>query len=428
MASKKYTVFCKRRVALCALIDAPVLLCAALDRPPFRLHQDSNFFYFTGLQEPGLACLIKPDGTATLFVPQYGQSRSQWVGCESALKPDDAEQYGFTAIEPMGDCCAGYSLSLASCDESWKKLLQALQAIIEKENLMYADVCHAMLGSLCRRLPVLSACVRDLNPIVAPLRRSKDEHEITALFQAAELTVIAQEAAAGIIAEDVLVTEVQAALEYVFTASGAYPAFPSIVASGKRATVLHCTPEPEPLVNGDCVIVDIGACVDRYCADVTRTYPVSGKFSDRQRWVYEAVLATQEHVASVAQPGFFLRNDDCPEKSLHHIAIKKLREYDLDGFFTHGIGHFIGLDVHDVGDSRTPLRDGDFITIEPGVYIPDEGLGIRIEDNYWIVKGGAICVTDALPKSVESIEHLVSQKLVEARNASETEKETETNG
>ena len=164
---------------------------------------------------------------------------------------------------------------------------------------------------------------------------------------------------------------------------------------------------------GDVVVIDIGASYKRYCADVSRTYPVSGVFTQRQKELYDIVLETQEYIAAFAKPGMWLNNAEEPSKSLNHLAREFLKERGgYDTYFPHGIGHFVGLDVHDVGDSKIPLSKGDIITIEPGIYIPEERIGIRIEDMYWIVEGEAVCLSDSFPKTTIEIEELMRHNLV----------------
>jgi len=247
-------------------------------------------------------------------------------------------------------------------------------------------------------------CV-DISSLAAQMRRSKDMSEIERLFSAVELSVLAHEAAAQAIAPDVLECEVQAQVEYIFTAGKARPAFPTIVASGQSSTILHCEPTEDPLVAGDVVIVDCGAELSNYCGDLSLTYPVSGVFNARQKELYALVLDLQAYIASMVKPGFWFTNNEEQEKSLNHLARNFLRErggYDV--YFTHGIGHFLGLDVHDVGDATIPLAEGDVFTIEPGLYLPDEKIGIRIEDDYWLTKNGAICLSESLPRKAEEIE------------------------
>lgn len=180
--------------------------------------------------------------------------------------------------------------------------------------------------------------------------------------------------------------EVQAEIERVFRKNNCRVAFPSIVASGKNTTVLHYESGDRKLRAGELLVVDIGAEYRYYCADITRTYAVSGSFTDRQHEVVNLVREAQEYVMSWAKPGMFLVNKEDPDKSLHHIALKFFQERGgYDQYFVHGIGHFLGLDVHDVGDLAEPLGRGDVFTVEPGIYIPEENIGVRIEDDLILV-------------------------------------------
>ncbi len=145
-----------------------------------------------------------------------------------------------------------------------------------------------------------------------------------------------------------------------------------------------------------------------YNADVSRTYPVSGLFTPRQRDVYELVLQVQKTLERLARPGMFLRNSEAQDVSLHHIAVRMFKEAGVEGFFKHSVGHFLGLDVHDVGDYSIPLSPGDAFTLEPGLYFPDERLGVRIEDDYILSDDGLICLTESLPKEVEEVENLLT--------------------
>jgi Xaa-Pro aminopeptidase len=202
------------------------------------------------------------------------------------------------------------------------------------------------------------------------------------------------------------------------TAAHARPAFPSIVASGKNGTVLHYNENKGALKDGELVVIDIGAELENYCADLTRTYPVSGSFTKRQKELYTLVLETQTYVAEQAKPGIWLKNPDKPDQSLHHLAYKFLEKRGYAKYFPHGIGHYLGLDVHDVGSYSEPLHEGDVITIEPGIYIPEESIGIRIEDNYWITKNGSVCLSENLPKEVEDIE-MFMQQIAQGEDAQE---------
>ncbi len=423
-AKKDFSIFKARRKELVDLIkqehgavQGAVLLFAGFERPAGNssFAQDSSFFYLTGIMEPGLALLLNFNGQTTLFVPQFNANRSQWLK-ESISLSHVPEQWGVDVIKPLGDAFPGYQLSPDATASIFKNIHTEAAQIVEKQgkicmicpgNSCYAYAFggqHVAVTCLHQAIPGLAQAIVDVQPFLARQRQIKDMHEIEQLYRAVEVTCMAQEAAAQAIADGILECEVQASLEYIFTAAGARAAFASVVGSGEHSTVLHYATNGAKMHAGDVVVVDIGAMYEGYCADLTRTYPVSGKFSKRQKEVYDVVLATQEYIASVAKPGYWLNNPEQPEKSLNHLAQKFIAQKGYGEYVVHGIGHYLGLDVHDAGDYSQPLKEGMVFTIEPGIYIPKELLGIRIEDDYWVVKDGVVCLSEQLPKKTEEIE------------------------
>lgn len=396
--------------------EGVLVLFAGLESDSTTFKQESAFFYYTGLQEPGLVLVVDLQGKSTLYVPNYGPHRAQWMHSALELTQKNAANIGINEIKDLGELCAGYQLYPFAPQSEYALLLHDLRAIVQAHKTIftlspssprgYAEQRHR-IQYLEEFLPGFKKQIIDVSLLVARQRCTKDMREIEALYTAVEITLLAQEAAARAIQADQLECEVQASLEYIFTAAGATPAFPSIVGSGKNSTVLHYTANSEPLKNGDVVVIDIGAQYNQYCADVTRTYPVSGTFTKRQRELYMLVLETQEYIASIAKPGLWLNNKEHPEKSLHHLAKAYFAKRGYDQYFMHGIGHYLGLDVHDVGDYTRPLQEGDVFTIEPGLYIAAENIGIRIEDDYWMVKDGVVCLTEQLVKKPEDIEALM---------------------
>jgi Xaa-Pro aminopeptidase len=347
---------------------------------------------------------------------------------------DDPATHGLDMITMLGEQCPGYQFNPLCPQKAYTNLVTALKNTIGSHGQLFVLLPateHAyveqqfILGRFLTWLPELQNKVVDISAFVARLRRTKDMREIEALYKAVEITQLAQEAAAQAIAPGVTECEVQASLEYIMIASGARPAFPSIVATGKNATILHYMNNSATIQPGDLVVVDIGAEYNYYCADLTRTYPASGTFTQRQRELYDVVLETQEYVAEHTRPGMWLSNKEQPDKSLHHRAVNFLAKKGYDKFFIHSIGHFLGLDVHDVGDPKKPLQEGDVITIEPGLYIPEEGIGIRIEDNYWVVQDGVVCLSENLPKKADEIELLVQQNWEEKGPEHDDEHEEE---
>ena len=420
-----YARYIERRTLLLKLIKetypdkkGAVVLFAGFEGERYAFRQDSTFYYLTGLEEPACVLLIESEDSSLLYVPQYGSSRSQWL---STIVEDDKEQaakWGINDIRHLGHPCKGYSASPACTTQEYEHLLSVLTSHVEKgESLFMVDPSHQvteqtlLIDRLLRDRPDLRKAIVDISPLIGTLRRTKSRHELEMLYEAIDCTMQAQEAVAARIAPGLYEYQVQAAVEFIFKEGGGSAAFHTIVGSGTNSTVLHYTKNTRQLKDRDLVVIDCGAEIGYYCADITRTFPVSGTFTDRQREVYDIVLATQQYIAETAMPGYWLNNKEHPDKSLHHLALEFLEEKGYAQYFPHGIGHFLGMDVHDVGNHREPLKEGDIITIEPGIYISEESLGVRIEDNYWITENGAVCMSEELPRDSYEIEQMMAADL-----------------
>lgn len=398
--------------------DGLIVLFASFENEGKIFRQDSSFYYLTGLTEPGAVVTIDLQGNATLYIPNCG-TRSTWMFNEVSLAPENLKKIGISAVKTLGDTCASYQFHPFFPAQEYSSFLQVLKQLVQEKKSIFTLAPHnasqyveqrLVLQRLEGFLPGLAQHVVDISPLVAQQRRIKDMREIDNMFVATEITMMAHEAAAQAIEVGALECEIQASLEYVFTAAGGQPSFPSIVASGKNSTVLHYHVNSAMIADGDLIVIDIGAEYGHYCADLTRTYPASGKFTNRQKEIYNLVLETQEYIASLAKPGMWLNNAEHANKSLNHLARAYLAQKGYDKYFLHGIGHYLGLDVHDVGDYKKPLEVGDVFTIEPGIYIADEKIGVRIEDDYWVVKDGVICLSEGLPKKAEDIEQLMQDQ------------------
>jgi len=402
---------------------------ANFEQTGLKFKQESTFHYFTGINEPGCVLMIDLLGKSTLFVPNC-PSRLHWVS--SSITPEnfnskdfaapaaaESEGWVFDEVKYLGNPTKNYELYPFFTAQEYSNLLAKIEETIKSNKKIFTlnptsqsqyFEQRFILDRIEKFVPNISNSIIDISEIVAQLRRTKSTAEIELLFKAVDITVMGHEAAIGIIEPGKYEFEVQAGIEYVFTASAAGLAFPSIVGSGKNSTILHYVDNLKQLNDGDLVVVDIGAEYQHYCGDLTRTYPVSGKFTKRQREIYNLVLETQEYIESIAKPGMWLSNKDKLEESLNHLAKEFLKKRGMDKYFLHGLGHFLGLDVHDVGDYSEPLKPGDVITIEPGIYIADENIGVRIEDNYWITENGIVCLSEHLPKNADEIEKLIQEK------------------
>ncbi|QQR49008.1 aminopeptidase P family protein [bacterium] len=391
------------------------VLGAGFEQERHRFRQESSFFYLTGLHEPAAVLCMYLDGREVLYLPNFGNERAKWVEVHIDILTDPA-LVGVDAICHLSEPVRGYSYSPFFDAASYQHLLKDLEPYIASDaplltlldtNAPYFEQIK-LVEKWLEHLPHSKNHVKDVAPLLHHLRRIKDEHELSELVKAVAITEKAQYKALEAIKPGVYEYQIRAIIEHTFIEQGATrPSFPSIVASGKNSTVLHYTASGRQLEKNDLVVVDIGAEYGCYAADLTRTYPVGGVFSPRQREIYEAVLATQEYVAACAKPGMFLRNSQQKEQSLHYLAVEFLRKRGFAQYFPHGLGHYLGLDVHDVGDYTRPLEVGDVFTIEPGIYIPAESLGVRIEDDYVMRAHGVECLSAALPKKIDEIEALM---------------------
>ncbi|MCK4651320.1 aminopeptidase P N-terminal domain-containing protein [Candidatus Babeliales bacterium] len=427
-----YQIFKQRRDYLLSLLrkEFPLLkkgiifLFADFESERTVFRQDSSFYYLTGITEPGAVLLICLDGRQVLYLPNYGGIRQRWIkDCLIPDQPGISQILGVSQIKYLGDPCGRFSFSPIFSKDNYKNLLLDFSNFLNDNFVLQEEFeIFTLLDNMNSKyfmqinlykifldiFPQIKEKTRDLGPLIHNLRRIKSEYEIDLIYKAVQITTFAHQAASKIIESERFEYEIQAIIESVFMQAGAKrPAFPSIVASGKNTTVLHYQNMDQKLKEKDLIVVDIGAEYDYYAADITRTYPIGGKFTERQRQIYDIVLQTQSYVESIAKPGIYLNNKNEPEKSLHHLAVKFLEKKDLEKYIVHGIGHFLGLDVHDVGDCNYPLVPGDVFTIEPGIYIPQENLGIRIEDDYLMTDQGVVCLSFQLPKTADEIEKMM---------------------
>lgn len=419
-------LFVERRKKFCDAVkkqyknkNGVVCLFGNLEPERGLFRQESSFYYLTGITEPGVILTVDLASNETyLFVPQYAINRSLWMDTSMLdLLCQDPLKSGIHTIMPLGAKVPGYTMHTFGHIDQYVNFVGYLQEAVAAQKTIFSlfsdesDLYTNQKLLWFRLYDVvanLEKLLIDIHPLVADMRRNKDQQELDAIINAISITALAQENAAHIIHDNVSEAEVHGNIKYIMTASGSTEAFASIVGSGKNSTVLHYHNNNQVMKNGQLVVVDIGAEKNMYSADITRTYPVSGKFSERQKEIYNVVLETQEYIASIARPGLWLRNKEHQDQSLHHLAKAFLDKKGYGQYFIHGIGHYLGLDVHDVGSYAEPLKEGDVFTIEPGVYIAQEQLGIRIEDNYYMTPKGAVCLSDGLAKTVEDIELLMS--------------------
>jgi Xaa-Pro aminopeptidase len=378
------------------------------------LRQRADFFYLTGVELPNAALLLAR-GRDELYLPPRNPSLEAWTGPKLGPGEEAAQLLGFGAvrsrepgevvIEARIRPVPGFEGELAALLARGMELWIPLPAPGASGPLPPEAELAARLRD---RLP--SFAVRDLTPVLTQLRLRKDQGELELLRQAVRITAEALRAAAGELRAGVSEAALEGAAYATLRRSGAEGwSFPPIVGSGFAGCVLHYDQNAGVCQEGELVVVDIGARYGYYCGDLTRTFPVSGRFSPRQAALYDAVLAAYEAARELIRPGSSL-------SQMRHAAYEQLQRSGLAGdggkpiaeFFIHGIGHFLGLETHDVGSDALAFEPGMVITLEPGVYLPGEGIGIRIEDDYLVTQEGAECLTPPwLPRDRAGIEALV---------------------
>ncbi len=380
--------------------------------------QDPDFFYLTGVELPNAVLVLRPaEGWEALFLPARNEALERWTGPKWGPGEEAAEALGFdrvlavepgeTEIQARRRPVPGFEGRLAEWLGGGDGLLWTPFPAVGTD----ADLppTHRFVARLRERIP--SFAVRDLASHLADLRVVKDEGEIALMRKAIAATAAAQRAAARAIAPGITERAVEGSVLAAFAGAGAEgTAFPSIVGSGFASTVLHYDQNSGTLQEGDLVVVDIGARYGYYCGDLTRTYPVSGRFDDRQRAIYELVLEAHDAVAAAIRPGVTL--GELREIAFSIIDGSELRDAggrSLGRYFIHGIGHFLGLEAHDPGGEGRTLEPGMVITNEPGIYIPGESLGVRIEDDYLVTADGAENLSADLPVRPEDVEALMGR-------------------
>lgn len=384
---------------------------------PFR--QDSYFWYLTGFNEPNAALLlVKTEQVekAIIFLRPRDPLLETWngrrLGVERApqkLNVDEAYSMDeFVTVFP--------------------KITQNLTA------LYYAPEVHLWGEQLLAESAVKFPTVLDWRPMISEMRLIKSPNEIRLIQQAGQITALGHIKAMQETRPNRFEYEIESEILHEFNRHGArFPSYNSIIAGGDNACILHYTENDQPLKDGDLVLIDAGCEFAMYAGDITRTFPVNGKFTQAQREIYELVLKAQKRAIELLVPGnsIKLANDEVIRIKVQGLVDLGILQGDVDElieqkahrqFYMHGLGHWLGLDVHDVGEyneerSRT-LEVGMVITVEPGLYISEDadvpaqykGIGVRIEDNLLMTEYGNKILTAAVPKEIEEIENLMKKR------------------
>jgi Xaa-Pro aminopeptidase len=410
-----------RREALAKKTEGLVVLFA----PPegrdavYAFRQDDNFYYLSGITVPGAALLVAPAAdaqgdtparayTEILFLPPRNLRLEKFTGPQlGAENPDAAKITGFDRVDEM-----------SKLPDDVSKVLAGRRPVVYADIAAEGETSDSMesLGFLKRTNTVVF--FQDAKPALSSLRTLKDAGEASLLRRAVDASVAAHLAAMKAVKPNVHEYEIAALMDYEWGRRGCErPSYTPIVGSGHNSTVLHYSANTNVMKAGDVVVIDAAAEYSMYAADITRTLPINGHFTARQREIYDIVLAAQEAAMAAFQSGKSMLSGG-GDNSLDKVARdyinthgKDLHGQPLGQYFIHGLGHYIGLNVHDPGDYKVPLSPGAAFTIEPGIYIPEENLGVRIEDDYLVdADGKLIKLSAALASKADDVEKTMAGK------------------
>jgi Xaa-Pro aminopeptidase len=463
---ERHAELAKRRAAVAAKMDdKSVLVMFSAESKLYTndvdyvFRQENNLYYLTNLKQIGATLIITKDGTnvtETLFIPKRNPLREAWEGrmysnedatrisgVKTVVDAADRDKY-LEALKAKRDWTStDGKVTLMSNPASLYVLLpnSPQDKIGSREYKQEADFAVGF-----------DTAIKNARPIFNELRHIKSPYELKMLQHAIDITTEAQMRSMAIVGRAEWEYQVHAEVEYTFRRRNAdYWGYPSIVGCGANATTLHYVESQSPIVKGQLLLMDVGAEYEHYTADVTRTYPVNGKFTKEQAEIYQIVYDAQEAVAAATKPGVSWRTLNIIAQNKIAEGLQKLglitdykapttpeealqpRSREVGTWFIHGLGHWLGMNVHDVGSYSVPLKAGMVYTNEPGIYIREDALdnlpaaaaefkakvkpafekykniGVRIEDDMLVTETGVVWMSGKLPRSIADIEAFMAK-------------------
>jgi Xaa-Pro aminopeptidase len=381
--------------------------------------QQTDLFYLSGLDQEETLLLIYPDAPEAhlreiAFVRETSELIAIWEG-HKYTKDEATAISGIKNIQWTSNFEAILKTLIYSADTVY---------MIDNEHMRNSSLVETQNARLVQEIKDKYSLHRigRLAPILNTLRMKKEPEELAAMQKAIDITENGFRRVLGFTKPGVWENEIEAEFihEFIKSRSGGF-AYTPIIASGANACVLHYIENERECKDGDLILLDVGACYGNYNADMTRTIPVNGKFSPRQKEVYKAVQAVLNYATDLMRPGiYWVDYQKAVEKFMEEqlIGLGLFTKQEVDNqdpsqplfkkYFMHGVAHHLGLDVHDVWDKYKPFEAGMVLTCEPGIYIREEGIGIRLENNLLITDGPAINLMANIPIDIEEIESLMS--------------------
>lgn len=413
--------YIERRKKLIENKQGPCLVCIFSGAAPMKsldasypFYVDRNFYYLTGIDRENMILMLRKnqngDVTESLFIEPFDEVLAKWVG--GRMKAEEATSIsGIENIQDFRDFTFAVHNAIDG-SRGTGKMLVYLDLWRHQEN--QADTqAHTLATKLQQRYPAVA--IEDIFADMVAMRLIKSEEEIALMKKAQATTCKAIIAMLKHAEPEMNESELEGAFDFSLKKQCVRDhAFTSIVAGGGRATTLHYDSNDQIVHDGEMVLIDLGSAEGHYCADISRTFPINGKFTERQKQIYNTVLDAQNIVMSHAKPGVTTGElnqmvVDYYESRLDALGLRKDGKCVRD-YYYHGVSHSLGLDTHDISAGRNMvLQPGMVITVEPGLYIEDEGIGVRIENDVLITENGILDLSAEIPRTVEEIEAIMAK-------------------
>ncbi|HAQ41574.1 MAG TPA: Xaa-Pro aminopeptidase [Clostridiales bacterium] len=373
----------------------------------YEFSVDRNFFYLTGIDREDMVLLINKIGgivTETLYIPPVDEYFEKWFGI--LMRKEEAEEAsGIGSIQNSNEFMEQFAKKLSSSDRPDNIYIFSYITGKDESYDQYRSLAHWMRN----QYPAMN--IKNSLDIMIELRSSKTEEEVNEIKIAIGYTKEALEFVMKNLKPGRIEYQVKADFEYQLMLRGSKPSFKTIGASGKNAVILHYVDLKQKIEDGSMILLDLGALSNYYASDISRTYPANGKFTQRQKDIYNIVLEAQEVTMDAMHVGASEVAVNDAVKAHFAKGLKALKiisdDADVDKYYYHSIGHPLGLDVHDLRRRDKTMQENNVYTVEPGLYIKEEGIGIRIEDDVWVTKNGVINLSKDIIKTVNDIENFM---------------------
>lgn len=386
----------RRQVLLDSLGEGTAILYAGGEHGDAGFRTSANFYYLTGLNEAGAILVLAPKeyDSDMLLLPPRDMDRERWTGTRPSLTEELQTSWQFDRISRTTGL-GGRVRTFMKHDP----ILHLISSLVSPSSDVPKDL--EFYRKVSARIPGVS--IKNSSRFIESMRSVKTPAEIEAIQRAIDVTHIGLTDLLAALKPGITEYQLDGILEGSFKNNGAqHQAFAPIVGAGLETTILHYDARKHTVEAGQLILLDVGAEWDRYAADISRTFPVDGKFTEEQAKIYDIVLKAQNAAIDAIKPGVLLRD-------VHEVAKDVIRKAGFVDAFIHSTSHHLGLDVHDVADYGIPLKEGMVITVEPGIYLPDLEIGVRIEDDVLVTRKGSRVLSAAIPRTREAIEAWMAQ-------------------